>query len=153
MQKRKPQPIYIFKANIYKHQYKHSTRTDKGFCLVQIMCSDHWQCMWSQIVSFGQIIANLGAFTYYNKIGNFEKKLNFWKCWAVIIDNSCDPKFSSVLVLSYHFVLSLTVSDISANLCFLKFLKIFENFRNVQKYYKQTRKQKTHANKREKKII
>ena len=33
--------IYIFKANIYKHQYEHSTRTDEGFCLVKILCSDH----------------------------------------------------------------------------------------------------------------
>ena len=34
--------IYIyFKTNIYKHQYEHLTRTDKCFCYVQILSSDH----------------------------------------------------------------------------------------------------------------
>ena len=63
MRKRNPQPIYVHKANIYKHQYEHSTRTDKGFCLANILCliidSKHSQ-------KFGKIIkfSKYGALTY-----------------------------------------------------------------------------------------
>ena len=42
---------------------------------------------------------------------------NVQKGYAVIIDNGCDPKI-------VHFALSLTVSEITANLCFFKFSKI-----------------------------
>ena len=115
---------------------------DEIFCILKcskILCCDHWQCMWSQF--FVRFALSLTISEISEKIENFRNSDRFLKICDIfskckkilcgIIDNFMwPPNFVC-------FALSVTNSEISANLCFLKFSKIFvifKMFKNVMRW-------------------